>query len=409
MKTFIALIILINMILMVPRKSTGQTRKIIQDAQTQTTLMLKEVEAAKTEWDSKKGAPVSPRTLSSEGKLVLVPSKDWTSGFFPGVMWYLYEFTGDKKWEEQARTFTAQLEKEKLNGGTHDMGFKIYCSYGNGYRLTNDPAYKDIIIQSAKTLSTRFNPKVGCIRSWDHNADKWQFPVIIDNMMNLELLFAATRMTGDSSFYKIAVSHANTTMKNHFRPDYSSYHVIDYDPSTGNVLHKHTHQGYAHESAWARGQAWGVYGYTMCYRETKNPKYLEQAEKIAAFILNNQHLPKDLIPYWDFNAPNIPNEPRDASAAAVIASAFYELSQYSVKGIYYLKLADQITNNLTKHYRSPIGQNRGFILIHSTGSKPMNSEVDVPLNYADYYYLEALLRAKKLKEKPAVTEKKKPF
>ena len=176
MKTFIALIILINTILMVPGKSTGQTRKIIQDAQIQTTLMLKEIEAAKTEWDAKKGTPVSPRTLSSEGKLVLVPSKDWTSGFFPGVMWFLYELTGDKKWEEQARTFTAQLEKEKLNGGTHDMGFKIYCSYGNGYRLTNDTAYKDIIIQSAKTLSTRFNPKVGCIRSWDHNADKWQFP-----------------------------------------------------------------------------------------------------------------------------------------------------------------------------------------------------------------------------------------
>lgn len=409
MKTFIALIILINTILMVPGKLTGQTQKIIQDAQAQTTLMLKEVEAAKIEWDAKKGIPVSPRTLTADGKLVLVPSKDWTSGFFPGVMWFLYEFTGDKKWEEQARTFTAQLEKEKLNSGTHDMGFKIYCSYGNGYRLTNDAAYKDIIIQSAKTLSTRFNPKVGCIRSWDHNADKWQFPVIIDNMMNLELLFAATRLTGDSSFYKIAVSHANTTMKNHFRPDYSSYHVIDYDPATGNVLHKHTHQGYAHESAWARGQAWGVYGYTMCYRETKNPKYLEQAEKIAAFILNNPRLPKDLVPYWDFDAPNIPNEPHDASAAAVIASAFYELSQYSAKGNYYLKLADQITNNLTKHYRSPIGQNRGFILIHSTGSKPMNSEVDVPLNYADYYYLEALLRAKILKEKPAVAEKKSPF
>ena len=409
MKTIFALSILFCIFLTIPEKSTGQTRKIVQDALTQTTLMLKEIEAAKTQWDSKKGIPVSPRSLTPDGKLILVPSKDWTSGFFPGVMWFLYEFTGDKKWEEQARTFTAQLEKEKLNGGTHDMGFKIYCSYGNGYRLTNDAAYKDIIIQSAKTLSTRFNPKVGCIRSWDHNADKWQFPVIIDNMMNLELLFAATRLTGDSSFYKIAVSHANTTMKNHYRPDYSSYHVIDYDPATGNVLHKHTHQGYAHESAWARGQAWGVYGYTMCYRETKNPKYLEQAENIAAFILNNPRLPKDLIPYWDFDAPNIPNEPRDASAAAVIASAFYELSQYSAKGIYYLKLADQITNNLTKHYRSPIGQNRGFILIHSTGSKPMNSEVDVPLNYADYYYLEALLRAKKLKEKTSSCGKKKPF
>jgi rhamnogalacturonyl hydrolase YesR len=389
--------------------SAGQTQKIFKDAATQTLLMLKEVEAAKTQEDSKKGVLVSPRTLATDGKLVLVPSKDWTSGFFPGVLWYLYEFTGQKPWEDQAKTFTAQLEKEKLNGGTHDMGFKIYCSYGNGYRLTGDPAYREVIIQSAKTLATRFNSKVGCIRSWDHNSDKWQFPVIIDNMMNLELLFAATKLTGDSSFYKIAVSHANTTMKNHFRPNFSSYHVVDYDPATGNVLHKQTHQGYTHESSWARGQAWGVYGYTMCYRETQNPKYLEQAEKIAAFILNNPRLPKDLIPYWDFDAPNIPNEPRDASAAAVIASAFYELSRYSAIGKFYLKKADQIMKNLTNDYRSPIGQNRGFILIHSTGSKPMNSEVDVPLNYADYYYLEALLRAKQLKQKPVSAEKKSPL
>lgn len=394
--------LLIILAFLISKNSEGQAKKIIQDTQTQTRVMLKEIEAAKAQWDAKKGTPVSPRTLSPDGKLVLVPSKDWTSGFFPGVLWFLYELSGDKTWETQAQTFTAQLEKEKLNGGTHDMGFKIYCSYGNGYRLTNDPSYKDVIIQSAKTLSTRFNPKVGCIRSWDHNADKWQYPVIIDNMMNLELLFAATRLTGDSSFYKIAVSHANTTMKNHFRPDFSSYHVIDYDPATGEVLKKNTHQGFADASAWARGQAWGLYGYTMCYRETKDPKYLEQAEKIAAFILNNPRLPKDLVPYWDFDAPNIPNEPRDASAAAVIASALYELSQYAANGKAYLKTADRIVENLTKKYRSPIGQNHGFILIHSTGSKPMNSEIDVPLNYADYYYLEALLRAKKIRSKSKI-------
>jgi uncharacterized protein YyaL (SSP411 family) len=391
--------LLIILTFLISKNSEGQTQKIVQDAQKQTLVMLKEIETAKAQWDTKKGTPVSPRTLTPDGKLVLVPSKDWISGFFPGVLWFLYEFTGDKNWEIQARTFTAQLEKEKLNGGTHDMGFKIYCSYGNGYRLTNDPNYKDVIIQSAKTLSTRFKPKVGCIRSWDHNKDKWQYPVIIDNMMNLELLFAATRLTGDSSFYKIAVSHANTTIKNHFRNDYSSYHVIDYDSITGKVLKKNTHQGYADGSAWARGQAWALYGYTMCYRETKDPKYLDQAEKIAAFILNNPRLPEDLIPYWDFDAPNIPDEPRDASAAAVIASAFYELSQFSENGKGYQKNADQILNNLTKHYRSSIGENHGFILIHSTGSKPMNSEVDVPLNYADYYYLEALLRSKKLSDK----------
>lgn len=377
---------------------TPKFKKIVADAEKQTKVMLEKINQEKSvatndAGNTKKPELVSPRTLSADDNLILVPSRDWTSGFFPGVLWYLYESTGDSKWEKQARTFTSKIEQEKLNGGTHDMGFKIYCSFGNGYRLTNDPAYKEVILQSAKTLSTRFNPKVGCIRSWDHNKDKWDYPVIIDNMMNLELLFAATHLTGDSSFYKIAVSHANTTMKNHFRSDFSSYHVIDYDPETGKVMHKNTHQGFSHESAWARGQAWALYGYTMCYRETKNPKYLELAEQIAGFILNHPNLPTDLVPYWDFNAPGIPNEPRDASAASIIASAFYELCAYSVKGDY-RNLADKIMQNLTADYRSSIGENKGFILLHSTGSKPMNSEVDVPLNYADYYYLEALLRSK---------------
>lgn len=374
-------------------------RKIISDSEKQTSLMIEQISQSKKQWaedvqNKKKPEVVSPRTLS-EGKLVLVPGRDWTSGFFSGVLWFLYELTGDKSWQEQARIFTASLENEKYNAGTHDMGFKIYCSFGTGYRLTQDPTYKEIIIQSAKTLSKRFNPTVGCIRSWDHNQDKWGYPVIIDNMMNLELLFEATRMTGDSSFYKIAVSHANTTLKNHFRNDNSSYHVVDYNPTTGNVVKKNTHQGYSHESAWARGQAWGLYGYTMCYRETKDKKYLVQAQKIAGFILNNPNLPKDLVPYWDFSAPNIPNEPRDASAAAITASALYELSLYCKKRSGYRKTADIILTNLSNGYRSPIGENRGFILLHSTGSKPMNSEVDVPINYADYYYLEALLRSKK--------------
>ena len=300
---------------------------------------------------------------------------------------------------EKARSFTARIENEKMNATSHDIGFKVYCSYGNGYRLTKEPAYRDVIIQSAKTLSKRFNPIIGSIRSWDHNADKWAYPVIIDNMMNLELLFEATKLSGDSSFYKIAVSHANTTMKNHFRRDNSSFHVVNYDSLTGKVIKKTTHQGFSNESAWARGQAWGLYGFTMCYRETKNKAYLNQAEKIANFLMKNPNLPKDLIPYWDFNAPGIPNEPRDASAAAVMASAFYELSLYSTQGKYYRTVADKITASLTTGYRSPIGENKGFLLIHSTGSKPMNSEVDVPLNYADYYYLEALLRSKKLDEK----------
>jgi unsaturated chondroitin disaccharide hydrolase len=214
-------------------------------------------------------------------------------------------------------------------------------------------------------------------------------------MMNLELLFAATKLTGDSTFYKIAVRHANTTMKNHFRADYSSYHVIDYDSITGNVRKKNTHQGFNHESAWSRGQAWGLYGYTMCYRETKDKAYLEMAEKIAGFILKNPNLPSDMVPYWDFNSPGIPDEPRDVSAAAIIASALYELSGYSKDCSYYLKSAGKILKNLTDKYRAPIGSSHGFILLHSTGNKPAKSEIDVPLNYADYYYLEALLRSER--------------
>jgi unsaturated chondroitin disaccharide hydrolase len=361
---------------------------VFADAEKQTQVMLAsiaEVRGSNTDL-------VSPRTLEN-GNLKLVPAKDWTSGFFAGELWMLYAFTHKPEWKAKASAFTAREEKEKFNGGTHDMGFKIYCSYGTGYQLTKDAAYKDVIIQSAKTLSTRFNPKVGCIRSWDHHKEQWGYPVIIDNMMNLELLFAATRLTGDSSFYKIAVSHANTTMKNHFRPDYSSYHVVDYDTVTGKVVKRNTHQGYADESAWARGQGWALYGYTMCYRETKNVAYLRQAENVAKFILNHPNLPADKIPYWDFNAPGIPNEPRDASAAGVIASGLIELAKYSKNKKEYLTVANTILQNLTKNYRSPIGENKGFILLHSTGSKPANSEVDVPLNYGDYYYLEALLRS----------------
>jgi uncharacterized protein YyaL (SSP411 family) len=374
-------------------------RRSFSHAEQQTRLMLQEVNVQfeKSKAEGKKPEPVAPRTLKG-GELAVVPSRDWTSGFFSGELWYLYEYTGKDEWLQAARTFNAKMEPEQWNGKTHDMGFKMYCSYGNGYRLTKDETYKNILVQSAKTLSTRFRPITGVMRSWDHSTDKWSFPVIIDNMMNLELLFFATRVTGDSSFHKIAVSHAKTTMKNHFRADNSSYHVLEYDTLTGKVLKKNTHQGYAHESAWSRGQAWGLYGYTMCYRESGDRSFLEQAEKIARYIFAHPNLPKDLIPYWDFNAPAIPDEPRDVSAAAVTASALYELSQYSRNGKDYLAKANMIVENLASHYTSPVGKNKGFILLHSTGSKPANSEVDVPLCYADYYFLEALLRKQKLEK-----------
>ena len=381
---------------------TGITeKKIISHSENQVSVMLEEISLVKQNENSVN--LVSPRTLDSNGNLVLVPSRDWTSGFFSGVMWYLYELTGEEMWHEKAREYTKLIEIEKFNGATHDMGFKIYCSFGNGYRLTGETVCREVIIEAAIKLSERFNPVTGCIRSWDHNTDKWGFPVIIDNLMNLELLFAATRLTGDPSFRQIAVSHADITMKNHFREDFSTWHVVDYDTITGEVVKKNTHQGLNDNSTWSRGQAWALYGYILCYRETTDEKYLRQAENIAAFILNHPNLPADLVPYWDFDAPNIPDEPRDASAASIMASALYELSTYSENGVLYKEKAETIFRNLANGYLSEKNGSKGFILKHSTGSAPSNKEVDVPLIYSDYYFLEALIRAKRLEEgKPVV-------
>ncbi len=364
-------------------------KKAMQAAIEQTNVLVKNVDSARLV----KPTFVSPRTVE-KGQFKMVISRDWTSGFFPSQLWYFYQYTKDKKWLTLAKKYTEDIKKEQFNKGTHDLGFMIYGPFGNGYRTIKDTAYRSVIIQAAKSLSTRFNAKAGVIKSWDHNTDKWKYPVIIDNMMNLELLFEATKFTNDSSFYKIAVTHANTTIKNHFRPDFSSYHVIDYDTLTGNVRNKHTAQGYAHESAWARGQAWGLYGYTLCYRYTKNTAYLAQADAIANFILSSKITPSDAIPFWDYNDPKIPNAPRDASAAAITASALYELAKYSVNSKAYRKAADKILLSLSALYTSKPGANYGFILEHSTGHLPAKSEIDVPINYADYYYIEALLRSK---------------
>jgi unsaturated chondroitin disaccharide hydrolase len=342
-----------------------------------------------------------PRSTKPDGSYTTTNSDGWTSGFYSGILWQMYDKTKDKKWEQAARRWTAGLEKEKLNTHTHDLGFMLYCSFGNGYQLTNDPAYKEILLQGARSLSTRFSATTGCIQSWDHG--RWQFPVIIDNMMNLEFLFWATKMSGDSSFYKIAVTHANTTLKNHFRSDNSSYHVVDYDTITGKVIERVTAQGAANESAWARGQAWGLYGYTVTYRETKDKRYLDQAVKIADFFLSHPNLPSDKVPYWDFNAPNIPNEERDASAAAIAASGLLELCQYLKDDQKYFKAAEEILSSLSSPaYLAEPGTNNNYILKHSVGHKPAKSEIDTPIIYADYYYVEGLLRYEKLKNKKRI-------
>jgi len=362
-----------------------KSTKALAAAAPQVLHMLRDVNAARA------NALNFPRTFEND-TLKLVASKDWTSGFWPGILWLMYESSGNPIFKTNAELYTSLMEKEQRNNDSHDVGFKVYCSYGNAYRLTGKDEYKQAIVLAAKTLATRFNSKIGSIRSW--NNKKWVYPVIIDNMMNLELLFEATKLSGDSSFHHIAVTHANTTLKNHYRADYSSYHVVDYDTATGKVIAKNTAQGYAGESAWARGQAWGLYGFTMCYRETKNSAYLQQADSIAAFMLGNPNLPKDMIPYWDYNVPDKASAPRDVSAAAITASALFELSEYSSNSKQYIKAANKILKSITTHYRNPKSASHGFILLHSTGHLPANSEIGVPLIYADYYYLEALQRAK---------------
>lgn len=338
-----------------------------------------------------------PRSMTLKPEEIhKVPSKDWTSGFFPGNLWQIYKLTGDEKYKQKATEWTAHMEDQKYNDRTHDMGFKVYCSFGEGFELTSNSHYKDVILESSKTLCTRFNSNVGSIRSWDFNADIWEYPVIIDNMMNLELLFEATRLSGDSSYHKLAVKHANTTLKNHFRPDNSTWHVLVYDTITGQVKQKVTHQGYNDNSSWARGQAWAIYGFTMSYRYTNNPEYLNQAEATAKFFINHENMPEDGIPYWDFNAPGIPDEPRDVSAAAVVASALFEMFEYT-KDSSHLEYATKVVDVLNSEaYLLSKEVNGPFILDHSTGNWPKNDEIDEPIVYADYYFLEALLRKKNI-------------
>ena len=342
-----------------------------------------------------------PKNTDRSGNLQTCRSDWWTSGFFPGMLWYLYEYSGNEAMMKQAQEYTLRVKDQQYTRDNHDVGFIINCSFGNGYRITKDTSYREILYTASKSLSTRFRPVTGCIRSWD-SADwnrQWQYPVIIDNMMNLELLMKAADEFNEIRFREIAVSHANTTMKNHYRPDYSSYHVVSYDTVTGLPQYKHTSQGYSHESAWARGQAWGLYGFTMMYRTTRDTSYLSMAEHIARFILHHPRLPEDKIPYWDFDAPDIPDCNRDASAGAIICSALIELSEYTEPSFAKecLSAAEiQIRTLSSPLYHNAPGNKNNFILKHAVGHMPNNSEVDVSLIYADYYYVEALMRYRKL-------------
>ncbi|SMD06837.1 glycoside hydrolase family 88 protein [Pedobacter africanus] len=360
-----------------------------------------------------------PRTSNKDGSVRTTDIWDWTQGFFAGGLWYIYEYTKNPEWKAAATKWTEALEKAQFLTQHHDIGFVMYCSYGHAIRFEKDPAklalYHKILIQSAESALTRFDPKVGLIKSWNakkswDNKTMWQYPVIIDNMMNLEMLCYVSKLTGNPKYKDVAVSHALNTMKNHFRADYSTYHVVDYAPD-GKVLHQQTNQGFADNSTWSRGQGWAIYGFTMMYRETKDKRFLEAAQKAANFYLTHPNLPKDKIPYWDFNvgqkgyhadwdyaSRKLSYIPRDASAGALVASALLELSTFSKDGSKYFKPAEQMLKSLSgTEYLAKPGTNSGFILKHSVGSFPHNSEIDVPLVYADYYFLEALLRYQKIK------------
>lgn len=329
---------------------------------------------------------------------VLVPSetKSWTSGFYPGSLWYVYMYTGNENTKALAEKNTEKLYIETQRVRSHDIGFMVNCSYGNALRITGDEKYREPYINAAKLLTTRFNPTVGLTQSWNITPSRkqWKFPVIIDNMMNLELLTQAHKMSGIDSLLTVAVTHANTTMKNHFRPDYTTWHVVDYDPETGDIRMKVTHQGYSDDSAWSRGQAWAVYGYTMMFREVGDEAYLALAENIARMLLDR--LPEDGIPYWDFDSPDIPDAQRDASAGAIMASSFIELAGYTQDEALSKALMEmaetQIRTLASPEYLAEKGRNGFFLLKHSVGSYPSDTEVNVPLTYADYYFLEALLR-----------------
>ena len=326
--------------------------------------------------------------------------EEWCAGFWPGVLWYDYEYTQDKHILEEAKKFTNSLEfLSQIPAYDHDLGFLVFCSYGNGYRLTKDPAYKKVILDTADSLATLFNPVVGTMLSWPREVEprNWPHNTIMDNMINLEMLFWAAKNGGNPYLYDVAVSHADKTMKCQFRPDYTSYHVAVYDTITGNLIKGVTHQGYADSTMWARGQAWAIYGYTVVYRETKDPKYLDFAQKVTDVYL--ERLPEDKVPYWDFSAPGIPDTPRDASAAAVVASALLELSTYLPNGTgkrYKDAAIEMLASLNSDSYQS--GKSKPSFLLHSVGHWPAHSEIDASIIYADYYYIEALLRLKRLQE-----------
>ena len=345
-----------------------------------------------------------PRNIDSDAqKWNLIDVYDWTSGFWPGILWYNYEYTKDKFIKDKAKQYTDCLVSllDPEHKGDHDLGFQFFCSFGNAYRITGDERYKKILFAGANKLAGFYNKKVGTILSWEHMVEVmgWPHNTIMDNMMNLELLFWTAKNGGNPEYYAMAENHARVTMENQFRDDYTNYHVAVYDTINGNFIKGVTNQGYSDDSFWARGQAWAIYGYTVVYRETKNKEYLRFTEKITDVYLKK--LPEDYVPFWDFDDPQIPNAPRDASSASIAASALLELSTLEDdrgKAEEYFNAAEKMLLSLSsKAYLS--GEEKASFLLHSTGNYPAKYEIDASINYADYYYIEALTRYKAIASK----------
>jgi len=332
-----------------------------------------------------------PRAIAEDGTLIAKNSRQWTSGFFPGTLWQLASHSQNEEILKQARTWSNFIEKEKWDTHTHDIGFKVNNTFGQWNKVEPSKRNNDIIVQASATLIKRFNENVKAIKSWDWGKERWIFPVIIDNMMNLEMLFDATDISGDSIYYQIADQHAQTTLANHFRENHSSYHVVDYDTITGAPRNKLTHQGLNDESTWARGQAWGLYGFAMAYDRTGNEAYFKKAKEIANLFFTHPNMPTDLIPYWDFDALNIPDEAKDVSAAAIAINGLMMLVKHdSENEEKYMKWVNTVIRSLEKEeYQT---DKAPFLLGRSTGSVPDSFEVDVPISYGDYFYVQALLQ-----------------
>ena len=343
-------------------------------------------------------------TRSSDGTWTSSGASNWTSGFFAGTQWLLYELTGEASWRTRAEAQTASLAGQELNGTDHDIGFRIMSSFGQGYRLTGSGSYRQRILTAARTFAGLYDPDIGMTRSQPprtigadlacRDGVRVTYPVIMDNMMNLELFFRAAEEGGDPEFREMAISHALRTIEHHFRADGSTFQYVDFDTATAQVRFKGTHQGYCDDTTWARGQSWAVYAFPMAYRYTADPRFLEAARRAADYFID--HLPADHVPYWDFELPSTSaGTPKEASAAAVAAAGLIELAGFVADGDRYLEAARQILEALASPSYLSEGTRHRSILLRSNGNVNSGSEVNVGHIYADYYFLEAILRYRK--------------